>query len=274
MQEQGADVDREATAEERLARARAALAGAARRVGGVHERVSSPTLPLSPALAGVLPQGLRRGQVVAVGGSTSLMLALVSRASSAGSWTAVVGMPSLGVVAAARQGLDLSTVALIPHPGAQAAAVAGAVVDGMEVVVMGARLVLTEADRRRLASRARERGTVIVAAGPWPGAQVSLTVVSSRWWGPGAGEGRLRGRDIEVRVEGRQTGGARLVTLPFDLDAPARQPAAGSVVPAVPVAPAVPGVPVAPAVPGVSGVQVVPAMPGAQVAPAVPGVPA
>ncbi|WP_156171950.1 hypothetical protein [Demequina rhizosphaerae] len=204
------------TAEARIARAREALAGVQRRVGTTRDRWEAPALPLTPLLDQVLPQGLRRGQVVAVAGSTSLMLALAAAASEAGSWTAAVGMPALGVVAAARRGLDLARLALVPHPGAQAAATAGACVDGMDVVLLGPRLALSDADRRRLASRARERGTVIVAEGAWAGAHTTLTAVGSRWHGLGAGDGRLRGRELTVRVEERRGGTARLVTLPIE----------------------------------------------------------
>ncbi|SEJ69319.1 hypothetical protein [Demequina mangrovi] len=204
------------TAEARLARAREALAGVQRRVGTTRERWEAPALPLAPMLDQVMPQGLRRGQVVSVVGSTSLMLALAAAASEEGSWTAAVGMPSLGVVAAARRGLDLARLALMPHPGAQAATVAGACVDGMDVVLLGPRLALSDADRRRLASRARERGSVILAEGPWTGAHVALTAVASRWHGLGAGDGRLRGRELTVRVEERRGGLARLVTLPIE----------------------------------------------------------
>ncbi|WP_062388886.1 hypothetical protein [Demequina iriomotensis] len=218
------------TAEARLARAREALAGVQRRVGTTRERWEAPTLPLTPVLDQLLPQGLRRGQVVAVAGSTSLMLALAAAASEAGSWTAAVGMPSLGVVAAARRGLDLARLALVPHPGPQAAAVAGACVDGMDVVLLGPRLALSEPDRRRLASRARERGSVIVAEGSWTGAHTTLTAVASRWHGLGAGDGRLRGRDLTVRIEERRGGTARFVTLPLDADAPLRR---GASAPAV-----------------------------------------
>ncbi|WP_062292034.1 hypothetical protein [Demequina phytophila] len=220
------------TAETRLARAREALAGVQRRVGTTRETWDAPTLPLAPVLDQVLPQGLRRGQVIAVAGSTSLMLALAAAASEAGSWTAAVGLPSLGVVAAARRGLELARLALVPYPGAQAAAAAGACVDGMDVVLLGPRLALSEADRRRLASRARERGAVIVADGAWTGAHVTLTAVGSRWHGLGAGDGRLRGRDLTVRVEERRGGTARLVTVPLDgVGTPVRR---GTGVPAVP----------------------------------------
>ena len=40
-------------------------------------------------------------------GATSILLALLAGASAAGSWCAVVGMPSLGLVAAAELGIAL-----------------------------------------------------------------------------------------------------------------------------------------------------------------------
>ncbi|WP_084040131.1 hypothetical protein [Demequina sp. NBRC 110053] len=203
---------------ERLSRARAALAGVQARIGVDAHAGERPVLPLDQHLASLLPEGLRRGQVVAVTGATSLMLALAAQASREGSWTAAIGMPTVGVVAAARRGIDLSRLALIPHPGAQAAEAAGACVDGMDVVLLGERLALSEADRRRLASRARERGGVIIAAGEWTGAHVRLDVERSVWSGLGAGDGRLRERELTVAVSGRRQGGSRRVRVLLDVD--------------------------------------------------------
>jgi len=207
----------------RLEKARAALAGVQLRVGTSRSATGAecwdaPVLPLAPALSDALPTGLRRGQVVAVRGSTSLVLTLVAEASREGSWAAMIGMPSVGVVAAARRGIELARLALVPHPGAQAPAVAGACVDGMDVVVLGPRLALTDADRRRLAARARERGSVIISAGEWSGAHSTLTVVENSWRGLGAGDGRLRARDMLVEVTSRAGGQARRVALTLDAD--------------------------------------------------------
>jgi hypothetical protein len=202
----------------RLEKARAALAAVQTRVGTSKECWDAPTLPLASALSDALPAGLRRGQVVAVQGSTSLVLALVAEASREGSWTAMIGMPNVGVVAAARRGIELSRLALVPHPGSQAPAVAGACVDGMDVVVLGPRLALADSDRRRLAARARERGAVIVSAGPWDGANVGLTVLRSTWSGLGAGDGRLRARDLIVEVTSRAGGPARRIALTLEAD--------------------------------------------------------
>ena len=53
-------------------------------------------LPVLPALRGLLPEGLRRGTVVAVGGWGLLCLAVAAGASAAGAWCAAVGLPQLG----------------------------------------------------------------------------------------------------------------------------------------------------------------------------------
>lgn len=204
---------------ERLAAARQALAAVESRVGTTREAGDRPRLPLAEVVRPLLPDGLARGMVVSVDGSTSLMLALAARASQEGSWTAVLGMPAVGVVAAARRGMDLARLVLVPHPGTHMVEAAGAAVDGMDITLVGPRAALSDADRRRLASRARERGSVIVAAGPWQGAHASLRVERSAWRGLGAGDGRLRERDLTVAVAGRRMGAVRRVRLVLDTDA-------------------------------------------------------
>lgn len=203
------------TQEARLAAARAALGAVQARMGTEREGGTRAPLPLAEQVATLLPQGLRRGTAITVAGSTSLMLALAGEASREGSWIAMVGMPHVGVVAAARRGVDLARLALVPHPGAQAASALAACVDGMDVVLVGQRLALSDADRRRITARVRERGAVLLATGAWPGARMELTVESTRWTGLGAGDGRLRDREITVAV--RENGGpVRRVTLSLD----------------------------------------------------------
>ena len=221
---------------DRLERARTLLAGAEARMGVVRDFAVIPggaqgaspgpasvpparVLPVADAVAGLLPGGaLRRGTVVAIEGSTSLLLALVARASQEGSWVAMLGMPQVGVVAAARRGIELSRLALVPHPGVEAATAAGACIDGMDVVVLGPRLALSDADRRRLVARARERGTVLLSAGAWTGAHVSLRVQSTSWQGLGAGDGRLRSRTLTVARSGRHLGGTDQMEVDLDVD--------------------------------------------------------
>ena len=162
-------------------------------------------LPVAPALAGLLPGGgLRRGSTVAVSGSTSLALGLVAAASQAGSWCAAVGLPSLGLVAAAELGLDLSRLALVAAPGPAWPTVTAALVDALDLVLVAAPRRVRLADARRLAARARERGAVLVpVGGSWPQPDVLLEVDEGRWEGLGLGHGHLRRRRVTVVSAGR-----------------------------------------------------------------------
>ena len=168
-------------------------------------------LPVLPALEPLLPSGgLRRGSVVAVTGSTSLALALVAAASADGSWAAAVGMPDLGPVAAAELGVVLERFALVPAPAAGGgpggwAGVVAALLDALDVVVVRPGRHVRPGDARRLVARARERGSVLVAAGGggWEAADVRLTVDRAEWHGLGEGCGRLRARRVEVDAGGR-----------------------------------------------------------------------
>ena len=208
----------EDSVQSRLALARAALGAVETRMGADRAVWDTPALPLTESLRPLLPRGLRRGHVVAVEGSTSLLLALAGEASREGAWTAMVGMPSVGVLAAAGRGIDLARLALIPQPGVQAPAVLGACIDGVDIIVIGRGLALSEADRRRLAARARERGCILLVQGGWPAAHEVLTVERSRWTGLGAGEGRLRHREITVAVTGRSAGATGRVMMTLDAD--------------------------------------------------------
>ena len=163
-------------------------------------------LPVLPALEPLFPTGgLRRGSAVAVRGSASLLLALLAGPSRRGAWCGVVGLPGLGLAAAAEAGVALERLALVPDPGRDWAAVAAALLDAMEVVVVAPRGRVPDADVRRLAARARQRGAVLVPFGPvpWPGAELRLSLVDGVWEGLGAGSGRLRSRRVVVRGDGR-----------------------------------------------------------------------
>ena len=163
-------------------------------------------LPVLPALQPLLGgRGLRRGATVTVSRSAALALALVAGASAAGSWVAAVGLPDLGIVAAAETGIALERLALVPTPGARAwPAVVAAFLDAVDVVLVRAPARLPAAQARRLAARARERGAVLVPLGAWPEpADLRLAVTSSAWHGLGRGHGSLHSRQVEVLITGR-----------------------------------------------------------------------
>lgn len=174
--------------------------------------LSDRFLPVPEALAPLVPfGGLRRGSAVRIEGSTSLLLALAAAACREGAWCVVVGMPDVGLAAAAEIGLPLDRVVLVPETGADSPEVLGAAIDGFDVVVLGHVPHLVDRDRRRLASRLRHREAVLVTAAPWPGSELVLSVLESRWEGIGPGHGSLRGRGLTVRVGGRGAAGGRAV---------------------------------------------------------------
>jgi hypothetical protein len=178
-------------------------------------------LPLPDALAGLFSEGgVRRGSTVSVAaaagtGATSLALALTVSVTRGGAWVAAVGLPSLGLVAAAQLGAALERVALVPSAGEQWPVVAAALLDSVDMLLLAPQGRVHAGDARRLAARARERGAVLVvlpgtgsAAGRWPEAvDVCLTVDAARWGGLDGGAGHLRSRLVEVVATGRRAAG-------------------------------------------------------------------
>lgn len=171
---------------------------------------SPAVLPVAAPLAKALPRGgLARGSVVSVlgQGATSLLYTLL--AAPAGCWSALVGMPGLGLSAAAELGVDLNRVALIPDPGADALQVVSILIDGVDLVAVALPPAVRPAPARQrvIGGRLRQRGSVLLVLGPWPGADLVLTARSIGWHGLGRGHGRLRDRELAVRVGGRRAAG-------------------------------------------------------------------
>nr|WP_236046064.1 hypothetical protein [Actinoplanes ovalisporus] len=190
----------------------AALAELVRAAGETETAGVDRTLPVAPELSSLLPgHGLRRGSTVAVAagrsataaGGTSLLLALVAEASRQGSWCAVVGVPSLGAIAAAESGVALERLALVPDPGPEWPTVVAALIDGVDVIVLAVPGGVPASIASRLVARARQRGSVLVPYGEWAGADVTLRVLEGRWEGLDEGHGRLRRREVTVLARGR-----------------------------------------------------------------------
>lgn len=149
------------------------------------------------------------GPVVA----TSLMLALLAEASQAGSWCAVVGVPTLGAAAAAELGIALDRLALVPYPGPEWVDVVAALVDGVDVVVVASPGPVAAQVTSRLTARARQRGCVLVpliswsgrsaSLGPWEGTDLVLESMRAVWEGLGQGRGRLCRREVTISAHGR-----------------------------------------------------------------------
>jgi hypothetical protein len=166
-----------------------------------------------PGTLGTLFEGgVRRGSTLVIGspaGGVSLALALAAAASREGAWAAAVGLPSLGLGAAAELGVELKRLALVPAPGERWPAVVAALLDGMDLLLLGLPGPVRSADARRLVARNRERGTVLVvlehSGSRWPEVpDFRLSVAGARWEGLGCGHGHLRRRRLDVLVSGRR----------------------------------------------------------------------
>ena len=190
--------------------------------GMQRSRLDSRELPTIPALSELLPGGaLVAGNAYAVDDSTTLALGLLLGPSRAGSWCAVVGMPDLGVEAAAGLGIDLERLVLVPHPGEHWLSVVSALVDVVSVVLVrpplrsqgqGSKVRLGEAAASKLASRLRQREAVLVSLGhsdtdAWPRAEARLSITESAWTGLGAGFGHLIARQVTVSSVSRSWAG-------------------------------------------------------------------
>lgn len=177
---------------------------------------SERTLPLHAALATLVPDGaLVRGRSLVCSGvtATSLALALTATAACAGAWLAVVGVPWLGVEAAAELGVPLERLVRIdPDPAAGRrrgeawAELMGAVLDGFELVVTVVPSATAAASVRRVQQRMQARGAVVVTIGDTVGWQgdVSIRAHRARWEGVANGHGCLRARRVELEATGRR----------------------------------------------------------------------
>ena len=171
-------------------------------------------LPVAEPLAPFFPDGtLVRGRVVGCAGcaATTLALTVAADATTAGSWLAVVGIPSLGVDAAGEAGVVLERLVAIdadPANTAEWAERVAAAIDGFD-------LVLTRPPARpgqvvsKLRRRVQSRGAVLLLLGErraFAADQVDMVLetVDAEWDGLGDGHGHLRRRRVVVSATGRR----------------------------------------------------------------------
>ena len=170
------------------------------RVGGVERMI-----PVRADLAALLPLGgIRRGTVAEIS-HCGLLYAALADAMAEGAWAVLVGAPSLGLAAAADHGVPLERLAIVATPPPdQTAVVVAALLDAIDLVVLGPQVAVRPSDARRLSARLRERNGVLFAMGTWPeNAELKLAVTATTWGGADHGHGHLRGWSLQVAVRGR-----------------------------------------------------------------------
>lgn len=203
---------------------RASLRAVAGRVQSTPVLASQRPRPVAGPFAAVFPNGLRPGTSVAVRAARPALeaaalrnaITLAAGVAPSDGWVAAVGVPSMGVLAAAEAGLALDRLVFFAAPVAMWATVAVAAVDAFDVIVLSVPVRPRAAEVRRLAGRARERGTTVIACGPgageW-GGDARVTTSAVEWAGVGNGHGALRSCKVQVDLDGRGAVRARQVRL-------------------------------------------------------------
>ena len=191
----------------------------------VHTKVLTheQTVPVVSDLAALFPErALVRGRTLACVGpaATSTGMAVVAAAVAGGAWLAVVDIPTFGLDAASEAGVALERVVAVSVTSSSWAEVMAAVVDGFDIVLARVPADATAGPLRRLATRIRQRGAVVILLGdagvmPCDGVVESGGVV---WVGLGTGFGALRQRTVDLHLSGRRVPGRQQcrVTLPVD----------------------------------------------------------
>jgi hypothetical protein len=183
-----------------------------------HER----TLPVAEAFTGLFAEGgLVRGRILTCTGlaATSLALALVAPVVEAGSWLAIVDLPTIGLDAASEFGLPLERVVAVNGDQSDVDTddrwaqrwpdVMAAAIDGFDVILARVPADVHPSAMRKVATRVQRRGAVVVLLGD-PGPATCDGVLHTEpigWIGVGDGHGHLQQRSIVVQASGRRMPG-------------------------------------------------------------------
>jgi len=177
----------------------------------------SDSLPVAKALQPIIPDGvLVRGRTVLCSGDAAMSTALllVSAATQAGSWLAIVGVSDFGLMSACEQGVALQRTVLVTPTSNKKdwTSTVAAVADGFDVVMLEVPREVSESDARRIQTRIQARRNVLVlvetSRHTTPRSvfqpDVVLHTATTSWHGIEHGAGYVQGRHIDITVSGRR----------------------------------------------------------------------
>ena len=177
----------------------------------------SDSLPVAKSLQPIIPDGvLVRGRTVLCSGDAAMSTALllVSAATQAGSWLAIVGVSDFGLMSACEQGVALQRTVLVTPTANKKdwTSTVAAVADGFDVVMLEVPQGVSESDARRIQTRIQARRNVLVlvetSRHTTPRSvfqpDVVLHTATTSWHGIEHGAGYVQGRHIDVTVSGRR----------------------------------------------------------------------
>jgi hypothetical protein len=213
-----------AVSPEEVARQRADLRAIAGRAQSSSVLTSQRPRPVRGPFAALFPQGLRPGTSLAVRAARPSLepaamrnaITLAAGVVPTDGWVAAVGVPSLGVLAAAEAGLALERLVFFAAPVTVWGTIAIAAVDAFDVVVLSVPARPRAAEVRRIATRTRERSNTVIAIGPgvaaW-GGEARLLTSAAAWDGLGDGHGTLQSCRVSIELDGRGSVRPRQVDL-------------------------------------------------------------
>lgn len=136
-----------------------------------------------------------------------MVLALVAGALGGTGWAALVGCGDVCLAAAEATGVPMHRLVMVSQPQRGTwSTVVGALIDAFDVVVVAPRGNVRTGDVRKLRTKARDRGAVLIdMSGAWPESHdLSLRITGQEWFGLGQGHGVLEARKVVVEVTGRR----------------------------------------------------------------------
>lgn len=161
-------------------------------------------VPVHPVFAEAFPRGLRAGAVYSLQGSMTTALALLAGPSLTGAWCGVVGVPDLGIEAAAEWGVALDRLALVPRfRPADWLTVVTALSEVTALVLATPPEQIAPGEISRLLARLRSSGSTLVVLGPWTRAAATITGRVAEWEGLHDGHGCLQAGRMRVEVAER-----------------------------------------------------------------------
>lgn len=176
-------------------------------------------LPVPETLAELFPEGgLVRGRTIVCDGpaATSLALSLVAPSVAAGSWLAMVDLPTVGLDAALELGVPLERVVAVhagdgPERAHRWPDVIAAAADGFDVLLARVPPDVSPSVARTVVSRIRQREAVLVLLGEPETLPIDgvLRTATAEWRGLGDGYGHLSQRRLTVQSSGRRIPGRR-----------------------------------------------------------------
>lgn len=163
-------------------------------------------LGVPPDLAKLLPEGgLMRRVVTEIADCPALIVELIAHATAGGGHVGLVGWPELSLAGVSDNG-SLDRVITVPEPGADPLGIISVLVEGLDMVIARwpVPIDLSPARARPLLAKLRGGVACLILVGAKvsaPAMRIDATVTDFR--GIGTGTGRIRGVDINVRIESK-----------------------------------------------------------------------